>query len=475
MDEDETGGVSSVKGSSDYSCSSSVTDEDLCGSKGPGVVARLMGLNSMPKLNTIDPSCTPLSDCYSKTENLECHRDEEVSSNIEPKYQKLVVMRPIEKFQTEILPPKSAKSIPITHHKLLSPIKSTNFVPSKDKAEIMESAARILEPGRKTKLHSKEKVQVGQKTLRMSERSQRSGESSRKTNATPMRILQDSEESSSGVKSKGRSISLALQAKANVQKREGLSLNNSRRSVSNAEKNESSPNMLFTSQKSTSNVLRQNNQKQNCSVERGKPSSKSANGDLPSTRRHNSSKLVGHSKSSSRKLNSQVKDDKRHLSSSSASSSSDRTRKKRSVDGNCVSEKDKNKEVSISESEKMGTDVISFTFTAPMRSNEVREKCKNFSADSPNKRMMLNSDSFTFLGRNVKGGDTLSRYLEQQLEELAHKVDFIAQHKSKHNSKDEKANPEKQMVSSLYSLCDAKGSIAGQRMQVYYLSSYVCS
>ncbi|KAL8481408.1 hypothetical protein ACS0TY_027788 [Phlomoides rotata] len=487
MDEDEIGGASSVKGSSDYSRTSSVTDEDLYGSKGPGVVARLMGLDSMPKSNTIDPSCTPLFDCYYKTEILECHRDEEVSSNVEPKNQKVVV-RPIEKFQTEILPPKSAKSVPITHHKLLSPIKNTNFVSSKDAAEIMEAAARILEPGpqssRKTKLHLKEKAQVAQKSLRISESSQKSGELSgvkqvkgNKTNkscssvdATPMRILQDSEESSSGVKSKGRSISLALQAKANVQKREALSSNSSRRSVSNEEKNESSPNMMFTSQKSTSNVLRQNNQKQNCSVDRGKSASKSANGDLSSARRQNSSKLVGNSKSSSRKLNSQVKDDKRHLSSSS----SERTRKKRSVDGNYLSEKDKNREGSISDSEKMGTDVISFTFTAPMRSNEVRENFKNFSADSPSKRMMLKSDgvsasNFTFLARNVKGGDTLSRYLEQQLEELTHKADFISQHKSKHNTKDEKnysIDSERQTVSSLYSLHDDKGSsIARQKLQ----------
>lgn len=466
MDEDEIGGVSSMKGSSDYSCASSVTDEDLNASKAPGVVARLMGLDYMPKSNTNDPSTTPLSDCYYKTETLECRRDEEVSSNVEPKYQK-VVMKPIEKFQTEILPPKSAKSIPITHHKLLSPIKSTNFVPSKDAAEIMEAAARILETGpqdsRKTKVHSKEKVQVGQKSSRMYESSQKSGLKNVKgngtNNATPMRILQDSEESSSGVKSKGRSISLAVQAKENVLKREALS---SRRPVSNAEKNESSPKMLFTSQKSSTNVLRQNNQKQNCSVDRGKLTSKPTNGEFSSAKRQSCSKITGPSKSSSRKLNSQVKDDKRHLSSSS----SERTRKKRSVDGNYLSEKDKNGEVSISDSEKMGTDVISFTFTAPMRSNEVRENCKNFSVDSPNKRMMLNSDSFTFMGRNVKGGDTLSKYLEQQLEELAHKVDFFSQKKSK-DEKGYSVNQEMQTVSSLYSLRDSKESIARPSLQVY--------
>ncbi|KAK3223167.1 hypothetical protein Dsin_010192 [Dipteronia sinensis] len=53
--------------------------------------------------------------------------------------------RPIERFQTEILPPKSAKSIPFTHHKLLSPIKNPGFIPTKNTAYLMEAAAKIIE------------------------------------------------------------------------------------------------------------------------------------------------------------------------------------------------------------------------------------------------------------------------------------------------------------------------------------------
>ncbi|KAF6165599.1 hypothetical protein GIB67_021869 [Kingdonia uniflora] len=45
IDEDECA-KSSMKGNSDYSCSSSVTDDGRNGSKSPGVVARLMGLDS---------------------------------------------------------------------------------------------------------------------------------------------------------------------------------------------------------------------------------------------------------------------------------------------------------------------------------------------------------------------------------------------------------------------------------------------
>ncbi|KAF9618785.1 hypothetical protein IFM89_002653 [Coptis chinensis] len=44
IDEDDIG-RSSIKGSSDYSCSSSVTNDEGNGVKAPGVVARLMGLD----------------------------------------------------------------------------------------------------------------------------------------------------------------------------------------------------------------------------------------------------------------------------------------------------------------------------------------------------------------------------------------------------------------------------------------------
>ncbi|KAI3469318.1 hypothetical protein Pfo_025981 [Paulownia fortunei] len=578
LDEDEIAAGSSIKGSSDYSRASSVTDEDFYGSRAPGVVARLMGLDSLPRSNTPESYSTPLFDCqslpgsYYQTKNLEYHQDPQImhssslqevpfQNDTEPKYQK-VIHRPIEKFQTEILPPKSAKSIPITHHKLLSPIKSKNFIPPKDAAHIMEAAARIIEPGPqagpKTKLplagsssvplkvrDLKEKVQAAKKPSKLSEGSQRPGESSAvkhlrghsmnkswngSVDATLVRIFPDSEESSVSVKNKGKSISLALQAKANVQKREALNLNGSRALVIQKETNEFSPNQLSTSQsaeqKSTlkkpstqngSSVLRQNNQKQNCSIDRGKlplksnlQGGKAHSGEFSSARQQNSSKLVGTSKVSSRKLGSEVKDDKRQV----LSCSSERvTHKKRSIDGNYHSEKnqaaqnlqkDKNGKVIQSsalmdmqsswdqDSERTGTDVISFTFNAPMtrpgpvsgRSIEAGENCKIFPADSQNKRILLNSDGmgapkFSFLGHNIKGGDTLSTFLEHKLKELTHKIEFSQQKSGtvssmssnlleENKSKDGNYadNLEGQPGSSLYSLRDdPKGFITGQKCQ----------
>ncbi|KAK4433884.1 hypothetical protein Salat_0551100 [Sesamum alatum] len=526
LDEDESAAGSSVKGSSDYSCASSVIDEDFCGTKAPGVVARLMGLDSLPKSNMREAYSTPLfdsqslRDSYYRTKGLEYCQDQimhsgslqdvSVRNDTEPKYTN-VKHRPIEKFQTEMLPPKSAKSIPITHHKLLSPIKSGSFIPSKDAAHIMEAAARIIEPGHQTSTKTKlphvgssvplrvrdlkEKVQASGKQSKLFEGSQRktesraiknlSGQSMNRSwngsaDAASVRVTQDSEESSVGVKSKGKSISLALQAKANVQKREGLNVNggSSRGLVSQKEPSEHSPGQLFKCQSTTqksmlnkqstqnaSSVLRQNNQKQNCIVDRGKlPSkcnskgAKTLNGEPSSARQRSSSKLAGTPKVSSRKLGSEVKDEKR----GALSSSSERvTRKKRSIDGNYHSEKsqaahntgvDENgKAIQSStimdrqsswdqDSGRTGTDVISFTFTAPMtrsgsgsgRSTEPGENYKIFSSGSQSKRALLSLDGssaskFSFVGHNIKGGDALSTLLEQKLKELAHKVEFSQQ------------------------------------------------
>ncbi|XP_075506616.1 uncharacterized protein LOC142543315 isoform X1 [Primulina tabacum] len=518
QNEDEFAAGLSIKESSDFICTSSVTDEDFYGPRAPGVVARLMGLDSMPESYMSEPSSTPYitsqSFCVAdyETKNLGYRLDTEVivQNLTEPKHQEM--NRPIKQFQTEVLPPKSAKSIPITHHRLLSPVKRVNFIPLKNAVHIMEAAAKITEPGpqvkKRTKFSSvgssslplrvkdlKEKAQAAQKQSNLSKGSQRSGESysvknpmgnsmnkswKRSVGATSSGVFRDSEESSVGVKNRGKSISLALQAKENVQKREGLALSGSRNLVIQNETSEFSPKQLFKSQstkhKSTlkkpsmsncSSVLRQNNWKQNCIVDKGKSSltskargGREPSGDVSSARQSNKCQLSGTSKVSSRKLGSEIKDDKREISSSISESV---THKKRSVDGNYVCGKnhdahniriDKNGKViqssAVVEREsswnqdggKTGTDVISFTFSAPMTrlgdlsgsSYEKRGNCEIITGTSRSKRTPLNSDgttasTFSILGHNVNGGDSLSSVLEQQLKELAHKIDF-SPHKS---------------------------------------------
>lgn len=525
MDEDEILTGSSIKDSSEYSCASSVTDDEYGGARAPGVVARLMGLDSMPTSNISDLYSTPFLDSQSHQDAYWCSRnlsgkshyrlnhsgnlqekiEAPVRNVLEPKNLK-ISSRPIERFQTEMLPPKSAKSIPITHHKLLSPIKSANFIPSENAAHIMEAAARIIGPGpqattSKAKVPTvgsssvplkvrdlKEKVEAAQKPLKLSETSRKPGESSalkylkgqsmnkswngpadsmsaRAADSMSARASSDADECSSSTKGKGKSISLALQAKANVQKREGINPSGNRNLVGHRESNEVNSTEVFRSQPSTqksthkktstlgaSNVLRQNNQKQNCSADKGKLPSKSSasksqvrksvGGDSSFLRYKSSNKTAGNSKPVARRSsNSEVIDGSRRQEDSN-SSTRNITCKKRSIDGNFHLDRNKSEKLiqsSVSKeketNKRIGTDVISFTFTAPMTRSVagpdtcrgVTEKGAAFSANYGSKGSVFvpddNGSKFSFLGKNVIGGDALSNLLEQKLRELTHGVE----------------------------------------------------
>uniref|UniRef100_A0A5B6YL43 DUF4378 domain-containing protein n=1 Tax=Davidia involucrata TaxID=16924 RepID=A0A5B6YL43_DAVIN len=525
-DEEEILAGSSIKGSSDYSCASSVTDEEGCGVRAPGVVARLMGLDSLPTSNFVDSTpffdSQSLRDAHYQRKNLEfCDDHQNVHSGnlhlkveapvrnaMELKPQKMI-NRPIEKFQTEILPPKSAKSIPITHHKLLSPIKSPSFIPSKNVAHIMEAAAKIIETGPQATTMAKmpllgsssvplkvrdlkEKAEAAQKPSRLAETSRRpvesnaakylKGQSMNKSwngsvDTTSFRASSDSEECSAGLKNKGKSISLALQAKVNVQKREHLNSSGSRSLSGQKEQSEvmsrqpfkSQPNIQKSMHKkpsthSASSVLKQNNQKQNCPMDREKlpskplvsnsQSRKPQSGDSSFGRHKSLSKFAGNSKVGSRKLGLEVIDSKNEVSYSGTKNV---PRKKRSIDGNFHFEKnqvvdnmsiDKNgKPISSNsakdgnfswaeDSKRKGMDVVSFTFTAPMTRSmpgletfrQVEENNNGFSADYQGKKVLLNSDStnctkLSSLGYKVIGGDALSILLEQKLREFTHGVE----------------------------------------------------
>ncbi|KAK1591176.1 hypothetical protein Q3G72_003422 [Acer saccharum] len=477
MDEDEIGAGSSIKGSSDYSCASSVTDDDGYGARAPGVVARLMGLDSLP--TSSESFSTPLFDTQSlqdsrySRKNLDYHHDNQImySGNllnkveghtrnfVESKPQR-IISRPIEKFQTEILPPKSAKSIPFTHHKLLSPIKSHGSIPTKNAAHIMEAAARIIEPGPQTNIRAKmplvgssseplrvrdlkEKVEASQKTSLVGPSSVPSkgrdlkekaeaahNKTSRPVEASSRRPVEsnaakylkgqslnkswngsvdttsfrasDIEDGASSVKSKGKSISLAIQAKVNVQRREGLSSSSSRSLVTQKEHSDvkssqpfkSQPNVQKNLNKKPSGVLRQNNQKQNCVMDKdrlpSKPSvsnsqgRKMLSGDSSTARQRTLSRTVGNSKAGSRKLGSDASDGDKGNSYSSTKNNV--PRKKRSIDREFHYEKNQVDDMFIDrtqktiqsnpvidrhytwaeDSKKKGMDVVSFTFTAPL-------------------------------------------------------------------------------------------------------------
>ncbi|KAF8387787.1 hypothetical protein HHK36_026442 [Tetracentron sinense] len=516
--EDENGG-SSIKGSSDYSCASSVTDDEGYGTRAPGAVARLMGLDSLPTSNVAEPYSTPffdtrsLRDAHYKRRNPEFRDDHQImhSGNqpnkvesfprnpVESRPQKMQ-NRPIERFQTETLPPKSAKSISITHHKLLSPIKSPGFTLSKNAAHIMEAAAKIIEPGpqasTKAKMPSvgsssvplkvwdlKEKMEAAQRPSRLTQLSRRDTESNavkylkgnslnKSWNGSDDTLLfsaspYSEENNSVGLKNKGKSISLAIQAKVNVQRREGLNSNNSRSLLSQKEPNEvkssqsfkNQPNSLKSTQKKSSTrsgVLRLNNQKQNCLTNKDKlPSKPSVSnqqcrkalpGDASFRQDKVLSKVAGNSKIRSRKVDLEITHAENEVSSSRTKNF---PRKKRSIDGDFHFEKntvldtvlvDRNEKHSQSnvatdghlkwteDNKRKGMDVISFTFSSPMiksmpgsqSSRQVVEKNNSPLIDSGDERIPADSKTtkLSSLGLNVIGADALSILLEQKLQEL---------------------------------------------------------
>jgi len=405
--------------------------------------------------------------------------------------------RPIEKFQTEILPPKSAKMIPITQNKLLSPIKSPIFIPSQDAAHIMEAAAKIIEPGPQAtprrRLSSsgsssvpfkvrelKEKLEGAQKMVKAAESSQRPVESptakylkgqhlnkswNGSLDTTSFKVSPSRDDASAaGVKNKGKSISLAIQAKVNVQKREGLA--QSSRSLGEAEEQDENKSMHSSrsqpngpritnkkaSAQSSSSVLRQNNQKQNTSTYRDKPASKSSvtmsagsktvSEDNSQGRQKVLVRDAGPSRTSSRKSSLQAREGDKEASHSGVK---DAPRKKRSIDNMQAGKHEKashskmsDKQFSwIEESRRKGMDVVSFTFTAPLTrtlsgselSKQSKEKSSNLCGDDRNQKS-LSSDvpRLSSPGLNGIRGDALSILLEQKLKELTSNLETSSNH-----------------------------------------------
>ncbi|KAK1408371.1 hypothetical protein QVD17_40093 [Tagetes erecta] len=399
MDEDDMIGGYIMKGSSDYSCATSVTDEDGYGTKAPGVVARLMGLDSLPTVNFSDTYSNPSFDSQSLRDSstnyiredlefdlMDC-QVETISRATKSKPEKMVIGRAIEKFQTETLPPKSAKPIPVTRNKMLSPIKSSRFVPSNNPGRIMEAASKIPLVGSSSPSPSLSsstvpfRVKVSKQKTENLARKPKIPEPSRR----PLESNVKNVKSQQCVEPK-KSISLALQAKANVQKREGLNhrAQSVRTTQSNTERN---------SQKNpvSSNVLKQNNQKQNSLVDRGKSNPKSSCSNVGPQARKPVSQKTSHKKEPYS------------------------TRKKRSVE-----ESDHNNAVRDRSNRSNRSDVVSFTFTAPIAARTVTSNNGFLSSthQTTNTPYLTNNASNSqSLTTNVIGADALSTLLEQKLRE----------------------------------------------------------
>ncbi|GAB4855638.1 hypothetical protein Ancab_024259 [Ancistrocladus abbreviatus] len=323
------------KGSSSYSCASSVSGDDGYGTRAPGVVARLMGLDSLPTSITSEPSSASLHECQSVSnsyyprsgsdiqwkqysQGCSCMPDkmEGFTWNSRNSRPNKVHGWPIERFQTEVLPPKSAKPISITHLKLLSPIKNPGFVPTMDAAYVMEAAARIIDsspqPTSMTRTSSfgssstplrvrdlRIKMDAADRSSRATEHSKMPSASVRQmrgnscdrshNNTLLFKPSTDTENCSLHILSnKGKIASFGAQAKDSRRRKEGsafsgggglpqkehrqVKLKQSSNSKSSAQKNGQSRNSTNWG----SGVLRPNTEKQNCISNKDKSTSKTS-------------------------------------------------------------------------------------------------------------------------------------------------------------------------------------------------------
>ncbi|KAL0412958.1 UNVERIFIED_CONTAM: hypothetical protein Sradi_1497500 [Sesamum radiatum] len=522
----EDGFAPNARGHNVYHYASSVCGESEYGTKAPGVVARLMGLDSLPTTDVTEPCFThfieshsfrdpnylrPASEFQSEHdvvifESVRSKLDGFTRNSLDLRLQK-VHNRPIERFQTEVLPPKSAKPISITQHPLLSPIKSPGFIPPKNAAYIVEAAAKIIEQsprstvtGKLSSLRSssvpirvrdlKERMEAAQRSSRPADASQNGKEhnSIRNVKNQPSTMGQGlSEDSylykgfeeskrigSQKLMNKEKSVSLAVKAKANVQKRDGLNSVGKRSSLKqkehlSAKASSVSSNLLDTQRtvekqglsRKPSKVLKPNHQKQNCpSIKDGENHELSyshtkdvkepclSNNYIYGRAQRTVDKIVVNNGVTSRKTNIVAAYPGKEPSSSRSKRPS---KKKLNTNGNIQSDvsvapkplgmKDENSVrynvASVGDCEcdtidkKNSLDVVSFTFTSPIKksgagSNSCGTVLEIPSYDPSAHESDLRNSAASASGSNVIGGD-LSALLEQKLRQLTLKVELSQQ------------------------------------------------
>jgi len=315
----DNGANPSNNASCGFDCAISISSDEGCQTKAPGLLARLMGLDLLPVSsvselsssssslygsNSLGSSHSRDADALHSMVDYCCHVD---SINMGSK----VRNRTMKRFQTEMLPPRSAKSIPVTRNKLLSPIKSPGYMPPKHATQIMEAASKIIEvspqPCMRNRMSSsvplrildlKEKLEASQnesKFIGKHTANPLNGKPSERRNSlcksTPKGSRDSGKNSSCRLASKGRSASLAIPSRTNAQSCDELTLNGNRGCVKQKEHNDIKSNQLSRSQKKqstdrgrvipqkactgqNSNVVGKNNQKLSSETTKGNPASK---------------------------------------------------------------------------------------------------------------------------------------------------------------------------------------------------------
>ncbi|CAN6853995.1 uncharacterized protein LOC106440344 isoform X1 [Brassica napus] len=420
-------------------CASSVTsDEEGQGTRAPSVVARLMGLESLPVPNVQEPRFNPDLDPFflrpSRNTgkwnayenlgyvNLRSDYDGGVSWEHLDSRTSEGRNRPIERFQTETFPPRSAKPICVTNNRLLSPIRSPGFVPSRNPVYVMEAASRMIEPSPRMAARTRfsppsnspssvpmriqdlrEKLEAAQKVSNRKHNEKRASASSV---TTP---------SASISKSMGNNSSDGLKRKVklpSVSKTSTTPLSVSR--TSQKEKAEAK-NGIVKSQNGLrgKSALKQNYQKQNQRSVTSASNQKSSNvvnkvvNKVPLSKQQGSTTALA-GKNTSLSL-SRKKTLPRSKKQETGISSDKRIKRNENVIKCNITIDNTGKDDG-----KKEMDVISFTFSSPI---------KGLSSDSLSSTRGIDQETDSAVSFDMFGGDSLNVLLEKKLRELTCKLE----------------------------------------------------
>jgi hypothetical protein len=469
----------SLKESSEQSCSSSVVDEETQARRCPTVVARLMGLDSMPAMSSSESNPLPIAVQPSFQTN--CHNDSVGRTYVSTPLK--MPSSPIDQFKMEALPPSHAKrALSVAQYKLLSPMKNSSPISSRNAADIMEAASRIIGPGAENiipyKLHDvghtnavcaynpREVIGVQQRSHKLNQELRKCGgsASSRPSIRKPLDgVLKSSESTSapvgSKVKTSNRSsnVARAVQAPGREEIRKGSRKPETRgRNPENSmhsrnglnQRNDNSQ----TGTSSSSNVLVPNNKKQNSMVIKHKVN---LNPITPSRQRSNTHQInasprkvgatntfSGNRTQGNRKMELQPTN---HSNIRTQSTAKAIPKPRRSQEKRMYSDKSQSSDNLISDrnqrrirhnivideqssfstsKKKVGTEIVSFTFTSPV-GKSYGSHLPNLSAEKQsieNLNPVSTSNDTSDAKLDVIDGEYLGLLLEQKLRELTSRV-----------------------------------------------------
>ncbi|XP_047089043.1 uncharacterized protein LOC124701028 [Lolium rigidum] len=468
--------ASSLRESSEHSSSSSVIEDEARVMKGATVVARLMGLDSMPVVNSSGSYPVPLT--AQQTFTNDAHDEFIGRSYVGSPSPHKMPSSPIDRFGMEALPSRFAKrTLSVAQHKLFSPVKNHNHVSTRNAADIMEAASRIIGPGVESTssgrfrdvgysnsaraFNTSEIVRVQQMSQAAKKRD--SSASSKPPRAKPLdgSLITSETTSSSRVSGSNGSAPVApkmkttsrpsLDPRANAQASGGISKGGRRLAThmgpehNMVERNgcnqQRSSNQIH---ESSSNLLEQNNRKRNAMGVKHKVNSKSARlsqqgsnmhptnasprkAGITSTRTENSTRAnkkgeLQPTNYANRRLNSSAKtipkprrspDGRMHPKKSQSIDKILAERIQRRVQHNIGTDEQSSFATNKS---KISTEIVSFTFTSPVHKSLPGSRFRNNSVET---RSIENLNS---VSTSSTDGDYLGILLEQKLRELTSRV-----------------------------------------------------